>query len=623
MTLVADDDGVSTRLSSDMGGKTESEDGVTGPLVIPCHFTCSWCTTVFFRKIASVSLAGGLVMASAVSVSAQQARPVAKPASPRGVKASQVRWQPVRPARALQETATEELPTPPGAKAAVPVPDATTDLGPQVYRSPGQVMSVPSGTVMSGPSGPMVSGPYAEGMPPIIHEGEVIEGDGMPGEPIFSGPVTYGPMMTGPMDGQILFEGEPVFDGGSYPGEEVYGGPEFGGEAMADGSCDGMGGACKAGCRNCRGRSWRPCLTICLPEDGWVNFDYLGWFPLSTTLPPLVTTSVGSGVSANDAGVLGRPATRILYGGQDVLDDSPSGGRLQVGLWLDPCHRWSLVGDYFELNSQSDSFNATSDGSSILARPFFNVLIGAEDAQLIGYPQLANGEISIDVESSLVGGGFSIRRQTNSFSGKGWTLVGDHRQPVVSRADFLMGYRYLQLDESIMINEKLNELAAPRARYEITDSFEAINQFNGWDLGFTYRRDRGAWSLDILGKMALGVTHQEIEIAGTTAVNGVASGGGVLAQTSNIGTHSRDTFTVLPELGMNLGYGLTDHLRVKAGYTLIFWSNVLRPADQIDLDVNPNLFPPAIPGGAARPDFVFRDSDFWVQGMNFGGEFTW
>jgi hypothetical protein len=61
------------------------------------------------------------------------------------------------------------------------------------------------------------------------------------------------------------------------------------------------------------------------------------------------------------------------------------------------------------------------------------------------------------------------------------------------------------------------------------------------------------------------------------------------------------------------------------GYSLIYWSRVVRPGDQIDLDVNPDYLPPATTPvtGPARPRFVFRESDFWAQGLSVGGDLRW
>ncbi|MEI8380327.1 MAG: BBP7 family outer membrane beta-barrel protein [Planctomycetota bacterium] len=105
----------------------------------------------------------------------------------------------------------------------------------------------------------------------------------------------------------------------------------------------------------------------------------------------------------------------------------------------------------------------------------------------------------------------------------------------------------------------------------------------------------------------------------------VTQNGGLLALPTNIGSYSRDQFSVVPEVGLNVGRQLTDNVRVYVGYTLIYWSSVVRPGDQIDPVINPTQLPtPTGPGtlvGPARPAFAFHDTDFWAQGINFGLEF--
>ena len=78
------------------------------------------------------------------------------------------------------------------------------------------------------------------------------------------------------------------------------------------------------------------------------------------------------------------------------------------------------------------------------------------------------------------------------------------------------------------------------------------------------------------------------------------------------------------KLGFNLGYQFTNHIRGFVGYNFLFWSNVVRPAEQIDTVVNPLLIPPAAGRvGPNRPQFNFNGADFWVQGINFGVDFRW
>ena len=58
------------------------------------------------------------------------------------------------------------------------------------------------------------------------------------------------------------------------------------------------------------------------------------------------------------------------------------------------------------------------------------------------------------------------------------------------------------------------------------------------------------------------------------------------------------------------------------GYSFIYWSRVVRPGDQIELDVNPDLLPPELDPveGALRPRFAFNDTDYWLHGLNVGLE---
>lgn len=421
----------------------------------------------------------------------------------------------------------------------------------------------------------------------------------------------------GPMDGEIVYEGD--FTSGAHFHDD-YACDAIGG---CDGHCGTVGGCHDGCCAPGASHAWRPCLTICLPENGWVSFEYLGWWQRGMALPPLVTTSTGTPLPpAANAGVLGRGPTRVLFGGEDVLEDGFSGGRLQFGFWLDRCHTWAAAAEYFELGSRTEEFAATSNGNPVLARPFVNVLNGLNDSQVIAYPGVATGGIRATASSSLVGGGFHFRRQTNCHSGCGKGVFCDGCSTFHSRTDVLFGYRYLQLDEAVNIHETLN--GVPGDSFRLHDRFRTFNQFNGFDMGITYERFRGPWSFDLLAKLALGNTRQRVDINGSTAINGgAAQPGGLLAQTSNIGTYRRDHFTVLPELGGRIGYQLTHNLRLRVGYTLIFWSNVVRPGDQIDLGVNPNQFPPAVGNTPGRPEFVFRDTDYWVQGITFGGEFQW
>jgi hypothetical protein len=111
--------------------------------------------------------------------------------------------------------------------------------------------------------------------------------------------------------------------------------------------------------------------------------------------------------------------------------------------------------------------------------------------------------------------------------------------------------------------------------------------------------------------------------------------GGLLALNSNIGNYSHNRLTFVPEIGLTLGYDITPRLQVTMGYNFMYWSNVLRPGDQIDttLDLtrvpilnDPTVFPPAAnvrPATAIRPTPQLRGSDLWIQGMSWGLKYVW
>ena len=455
-----------------------------------------------------------------------------------------------------------------------------------------------------------------------------------------------------PLDGQVVSDsivyestGAPIYDGGVMP----YDGscdamPGYGcgcDSAVCTGDCGGCdsigcgNGTC--GSKNCvmcgelsSGPAWRPALTIRLPQDGWFSAEYLHWWQDGMRLPPLVTTSP-TGTARANAGVLGQPGTQILFGGGDVLDGSTDGLRLNFGFWFDRCHTVGIGADYFNVGSETDALSRNSDGSTILARPFFNTQTDQEDSELVAFDGVVIGSVDTRATSELYGGGFYFRRLhcCNDGCTGGW-LCGCS-SPYCSRTESRLGYRYLQLDESVQITERLTGIDPTGNFNPIIDQFEVRNQFNGFDMGWSYRRVRDFWSCDALLKLAIGNTRQRISIRGETTIidptepQPTTQTGGLLAQVSNIGDYENDEFAVVPEFNLSIGYQWTDHFRLTLGYTAIYWSNVVRAGDQISRDLNPNQLPPETDPfvGSRRPAFTLLTSDYWVQGINFGGEYRW
>jgi hypothetical protein len=381
------------------------------------------------------------------------------------------------------------------------------------------------------------------------------------------------------------------------------------------------------------GGCWPSCLDgLCTPDHQlYGRAEYLLWTIRDHHLPPLVTTSN----PPSSLGVLGEPGTRVLFGGS-VDPEERSGGRFTLGWWFDPCCNWAIEGTFLFLGERSNNFRAASAGEPVLARPFFDVTLNEQNAELVANPALPEfpdlipltGGVDIALWSELTGAELNLRRTL---------LVACNGAGHSFKVDLIGGFRYLRLHEGLRITEALSVPATADpdiagVGFVVTDQFGTKNQFYGGQLGAEAELRRGRWFIDFRGKVALGSTTQVVNIDGATTFTApgrapATSTGGLLAQPTNIGHYRRDTFSVVPEVGINVGCYVTPNLRISAGYTFLYWTNVARPGEQIDFGVNPNQLPRFNGNGGldgpARPVFLFKDTDFWAHGVNFALEYRY
>ena len=336
----------------------------------------------------------------------------------------------------------------------------------------------------------------------------------------------------------------------------------------------------------------------------WIEADYLLWTVKGDKLPALVST-----------GPLGVPGTVVLFGDAAVNDRWRSGGQIKAGYWFDPQHSWGIEGSFFGLQDASTGFNASSNGSPVLARPFFNVVTGLQDTLLVASPALGSGQIAINETSRLWGAGLGFSREICA--------------SCLGRVSALIGYRYLHAsdDLAIVTNQQGSTIAIGPFTASVADQFGTANDFSGLDLGLTGESRYGAFVFEWLGKVAVGANFSSARIDGsnTFAVGGgpaVTSPGGLLALPSNMGNFSQTRFAFVPELAVKVGYRVTPHVRVHAGYDFLFWSNVVRPGNVIDTGINPTQIAPGTLVGASRPAPRLDGSDFWAQGIDVGAVFS-
>jgi hypothetical protein len=370
---------------------------------------------------------------------------------------------------------------------------------------------------------------------------------------------------------------------------------------------DGCGGCWNGGCgRGC-----------CFGNRWYGSAEYLLWFIRGQSLPPLLTTGP---LTSPLPGALDQPGTAVLFGGNTLANNPYSGVRLRGGYWFNDCHGLGLDLGGFILGGNANRFTASSLGAPFLARPFFNALTGAQDIEAVAAPTGLAGTFSAVNTFFLYGAEANLRR--NLFCGCNWFI------------DAFAGWRLLGLNESLNMRENLTVVSSTNpalpagSTFLVNDRFATSNLFNGGQIGVIGEYRFGRWSIDVRNGIALGGTMQNVNISGFTNAQGPGIGattmpGGLLALPSNIGSHTRGVVSFVEEVGVNLGYQFTNHIRGFVGYNFLFWSSVVRPGEQIDTNVNPNLIPPATGGGPSRPTFNFNGADFWVQGINFGIDIRW
>ena len=350
----------------------------------------------------------------------------------------------------------------------------------------------------------------------------------------------------------------------------------------------------------------------------WARVEYLMWFSRGRNAPPLVTTSPDTIVDPTQAGVIGAD-TSVLFGGEEPIGENMrSGGRISIGRLLADERTW-LEGRFWGVEDSTERFFQGSNGSPILARPFFNPVLGVEDALLVAFPGAATGgSVNVLAKNDMLSAEAWLRRT--------WCDCGH------VRLDLLAGYQFARIDDFLSVSStatSIDPLAAVPVNTVIgvSDAFSTQNEFHGLSLGFLLETRKDCWSLEVLGKIGLGNMRQQVEIAGTTNTDPPAGAtvrteGGLLAFPSNIGVYNGNRFTVVPELNLNVAYNFSPTWKIFAGYTVIYYSNAVLAGNQIDRAVNLSQVP-GPPVGPLRPEFSFVNSDFIIQGINIGAEYRW
>jgi hypothetical protein len=358
--------------------------------------------------------------------------------------------------------------------------------------------------------------------------------------------------------------------------------------------------------------------SVAAADRWWASADYVvGWIK-STAVPPLVTSSP-AGTAQAAAGVLQQPGTIFVFGAQNTGGDVRSGLRFDVGGWFNDDRTVGMDVGFTVLESLDSLFAASSTGNPILARPFKDVTSGNQTSALIAFPGFASGSVNAFV-------------RTDNFYDFHLDFDGVILETGGFRLESLLGYRFLRFNDAMGVDQTVvsagSGLVAAGTTVQTSDRFTAGNYFNGIDFGLVADYTGERWSVGAVAKMAVGSLKRSVGIAGMThiAVPGQAPvdlPGGMLALSSNSGVFTSRDWVIAPETGIQFGWEVTPHVLLRLGYSIVYLTDVARAAEQANLNLNPNLFPPAPANGALpnSPTFQLHKSDLFVQTVNFGVEF--
>jgi hypothetical protein len=376
------------------------------------------------------------------------------------------------------------------------------------------------------------------------------------------------------------------------------------------------------------GEGARPCLPC-----AFVEAAYLRWTLKDAPLPILATRDGSNGAVPFNPGLF-APNAVVAVGGGPVDYGAFQGVRLGAGYFLDPT--FAVEGRAFRLEHRDAVAAGASAGAPALFRPFVDESTGDPNGGVfLALPGARAGAVTVTAEAHLGGA------EAN--------LTGRLTHRPVFQCDVLAGVRFLTLTESVTVADQTlitppNGLAGgptfagvPLAlgdRLTGFDTFRVRNEFYGGQVGVRVGTQFGRLGLRAAAQLAFGATVASITIQGGSQLTRAAGGvitvpAGTLALPSNGGQFRHDHAALVPAVNLEATLDLGHGFRAWAGYDFLYWDNVARAGDQIDLTVQGQQQPQSAlfgRGGAVLPPPPGRERatvGFWAQGFNAGLEWRY
>ena len=354
----------------------------------------------------------------------------------------------------------------------------------------------------------------------------------------------------------------------------------------------------------------------------------VGTVTVSTTATGATTTSGSSVVPFTATPTI--PATfsnTTSQGGTNNTNfgDQP-GLRFTLGYWFDQEGTFGMDANFFRLWRRTNTFFDVNNSSNNSIPTGFNAVFSL--SQVV----TANGTVGSTVSptttpiTTVTSPIFLATTTTANLAGQlsseTWGAEVNARCEVCSfgclRIDAVGGLRYFDLDERLSTVENINLNGVPSVTITppagttnalpsaitlpatsafngtIADLIDVHNRFYGAQAGFDYDwRVAGGVFISGFTKIAIGdmrdtfslrgLTQQVIPSGSAVVPPGLATtaGGQFVGPDDNNTTRHYDRVCFMPEFDINLGYYITDNIRVFVGYDYLYISALARPADQL------------------------------------------
>jgi hypothetical protein len=371
------------------------------------------------------------------------------------------------------------------------------------------------------------------------------------------------------------------------------------------------------------------CSSLSAPFRYWIGGEYHLWWLKENRFPPLLVGANANSIMPIPGGftTTANVIQTFPANGGDLDRPLRNGGGMTLGGWVTDYQGLGIEGTWFLMEPGTRGFTSSGTGTPILLRPFFDVTTGQEEFLPVSIPTTSSGSVS----GTAVGASQGIQCDSGRFAGAEVYFLGNLCCDCTSyRVDFLVGYRYLMLDDRFHMQTTTDVPAGSVGGTvtTISDNINTTNRYQSGEIGLRGEWHSDCWLIKGTLKAAFGDNTEGADLAGLTSVNSPITGttvfnGGFLVRPSNSGSVSRDDFAIVPEADLSIGYQVGTWLRFTVGYSILYWSHVVRSGGQVNINLNPREVPALTPPNAlttfpSTP--MLNCTTFWAQGLNAGLE---